>query len=273
MLDSQQWNYFIEPSNGLHPPGAESRVQEAVASGRLELIGTLDVLQELVEAARRRPDKSSHMVGLFLDLTGSRLLRPLDQRHLIEASTGGTIAEDARYLNRSARREVQALARRHRDVADLSDDLHAAKSRFKDQEVEIQVRIAEHLVSAGAPPSATRMRAWIGEVNIDEWVADIAQAGNDRGVCDISVVGAAGIDRFPSAWMFTAYKLARLVATLGEGRKIKPSDLADAHHVACGAYIDVLVTDDAELRRTLDLIESPLPFRWESSDDFLARFR
>ena len=74
----------------------------------------------------------------------------------------------------------------------------------------------------------------------------------------------------PSAWLFTAFKLARLVRNLGDGRAIKAGDYLDADHVGCGVYFEILVTDDNELRETCALLKDP-PFRVEGFQELVTR--
>lgn len=126
-----------------------------------------------------------------------------------------------------------------------------------------------NLEEHGGPPTPALMREWIAEVDIDEWVAEIASAGIARGRYP-TVDAGGGRERFPSAWSFVATRLAKLVHVLGEGRKIRDSDLADAHHVACAPYIDVLVTDDRALGQAIDLLRDRSPVVWESSPSFFA---
>ena len=80
--------------------------------------------------------------------------------------------------------------------------------------------------------------------------------------------------RYPSAWTFTAYRLARLKAVLasGPGSKIRSSDLADAHHVSCGPYVDVIVSDDGGLLSTFNQFADQVGFRVISSSEFNAEF-
>jgi hypothetical protein len=68
-----------------------------------------------------------------------------------------------------------------------------------------------------------------------------------------------------------SYQQARIVHTVGERRKIKPSDLDDAHHAAAGPYYDILVTDDRAFGQALDLIPDR-PFDRMTSTEFGAGY-
>jgi hypothetical protein len=55
---------------------------------------------------------------------------------------------------------------------------------------------------------------------------------------------------FGAIWRFHAYKLARIYLNVAEGRRIKGSDLFDAHHYVAASYMNVMVSDDRDLRDT-----------------------
>ena len=63
--------------------------------------------------------------------------------------------------------------------------------------------------------------------------------------------------------------MARIVLTVGLGRKIRDSDLHDAHHYAMASYADVLVTQDGGFAETVRLIPNSLTVI--DFDEFAAR--
>lgn len=269
LLDTQQWNYLVEPGHGPQPFDALARLEAAQDHGLVEVVGSLHVLQELIEAAPRASTKSKHMIDLFLGLTANRLLLPLDRRHDAEVRSGGVLHQRSQYLPRSDRRQIARLARKRSQVLDIADTLHAEKGEFERGEVQARNKVLVKLEEHGGPPTPALMREWIAEVDIDEWVAEIASAGTARGRYS-AVDASGGRSRFPSAWSFVAIRLAKLVHILGEGRKIRDSDLADAHHVACAPYIDLLVTDDRALGQAIDVLGGRSPVVWESSPRFFG---
>ncbi|HVM04724.1 MAG TPA: hypothetical protein VM242_06095 [Acidimicrobiales bacterium] len=267
-FDAQQFNYFAGPDTSPHPEHALHRVSRAVKAGKIEVVGSLDLLQEVIEAFPQAGKKARRMVDLFFKLVGDRLLLPLSERHRQETSTGGVLSEEDRYLSRELRRDVRRLAQSGRDVFELANELHREKVAFLSAERAVQEKMRDRLIEEGATKPARLMREWIADVDLDDWVRDIADAGRQRGRVPDHV--SVGPEQTPSASAFVAIRLARLARTMGEGRKIQDSDLADAHHVACGPYIDVLVTDDKELRSTLALVRARLSLERESSAEFFA---
>ncbi len=266
-FDTQQLSYLTGPEWGPHPDHALRRLRQAVKAGHREVVGSLDLLQELIAAIPRAGKKSQRMMDLFFKLVGHRLLLPLSERHAKEAMGGGLLSEDDRYLSRDVRRDVRRLAQNGRDVFEFAEALFREKIAFLEGEKTVQQQMHDRLIGAGATKQAWLMRDWIADVNIDDWVRDIADAGRRDRVGDHVTVRP---DQVPSASAFVAIRLARLARTMGEGRKIQDSDLADAHHVACGPYIDVFVTDDKELRNTLELVRDRLSFESMSSPEFFA---
>lgn len=127
LLDTQQWNYLVNPGQGPQPSGALDRLEAAQDDGLVEVAGSLDVLQELIEAAPRASKKSNDMIDLFIELTGSRLLLPLDKRHDAEVRSGAVLQQRSQYLARGDRRQVARLARKRSQVLDIAETLHTQK--------------------------------------------------------------------------------------------------------------------------------------------------
>jgi hypothetical protein len=72
-------------------------------------------------------------------------------------------------------------------------------------------------------------------------------------------------DRFPRAsdvptvWNYFAYLAARLVLLHRDGRSIDPNDYADCMHYAGSAYVDEMVTGDADFVAITNLCPTPRP--------------
>lgn len=104
---------------------------------------------------------------------------------------------------------------------------------------------------------------------MDDWVRDVV---DERALGTLVWPRSVpSCDIVPSAWLFVAFKAARIMLNLAENRAIKASDYMDVEHVACGYYFDVLVTDDRALRETCALLGTELPFKIEGFRDVLVR--
>jgi hypothetical protein len=267
-FDTQQWNYFVAPGTSSHPADAVKRVRRAQQDSLIEIVGSLDLLQELLEARRGQPDKAGQMLDLFFKLVGERILLPLDERNVEEALAGGELPQPGRYLSRKTRTRVRGFVQAGADASELIETLYQEKVAFKASEQELQDQMAERLATEIPGKRTPMMRKWIATVDIDDWVQDIANDPRLRERVPKDKVVLP--EHLPSASTFVIARLGRLAMTMGEGRKIEPSDLADAQHVACGPYYDTLVTDDKALRATLDLVRDRLTFVYTSSHEFFA---
>jgi hypothetical protein len=172
------------------------------------------------------------------------------------------------YVSRELQKDVRRFAQSGRDTSELIEELYKEKVSFQESEQRVQQKMTDRLAKEGATKHAPLMRKWINSVDISEWVREIAEdprlrkrVPNYQAVCP---------EHLPSASAFVAARLGLLALTMGEGRRIEASDLADAQHVACGPYIDVLITDDKKLRATLDLIQDRISFRYPSQAEFFA---
>jgi hypothetical protein len=113
------------------------------------------------------------------------------------------------------------------------------------------------------------LRAWWRDLDVDDWVQDVVDDDVRRILQEKREPSARCT--VPSAWLFVAFKAARIALNVGENRTIKPSDYLDAEHVACGFYFDVLVTDDKALRETCGLLGADLPFEIEGFRELRIR--
>jgi len=268
-LDTQQWNYLIEPTD--ETPGVDrTLLQRAIHRQQIAVVGSLDLLQELMSASFASPDKYSAMADLLFGLVRGRLLHPLARRHSAEANHGGLLPVSRRYLRRPERESLHAASQSMDDVLDMANEIKAEKDAFKLLEDQLRTKAKDAIELAGERVTGPTLRAWFGALDVADWISSTIEEGVHRGEYTIDATTPITARSFPSAWAFTSIRLARLTFTLGEGRKIKASDLADAHHVAAGPYFDVLVTDDKELLLTLELLRNP-PFQWMTSAQFVTR--
>lgn len=124
------------------------------------MVGSLDVLQELIEAIRSAEKKvsSRRMMDLFFKLVGGRLLLPLSQRHQKEAVHGGLLSDEDRYLPRDVRRDVRRIAQSGGAVFQVAEELFREKIAFLESEKAVQHRMRDRLIEEGAT-KRTQMNA------------------------------------------------------------------------------------------------------------------
>jgi hypothetical protein len=267
-LDTNQWNYLVDHQD--HDPGflqgVREQLKKSVRVHGIEVVGSLPLLQEIIRTDLSNPAKYSAMRDLAFDTVQHRWLKPIDQRQIAEAVAGGVPDDSNRYLSRDARRRVEAIAVKQRTIKLVADRTHEEITQFKEEQDRLKPlalqALAEHLGD-----EVQTIRDWYASIDVDDWVRDVVHESVRP---QLSGSALPSRDLVPSVWLFTAFKLARLARNLGEGRAIKDGDYFDAEHVGCGAYFDVLITDDKEMRDTCAIIND-LPFRAEAFTDLIQR--
>lgn len=247
----------------------------AVSRHEVAIVSTAPLLQEIIGAERHHPGKYAIMRDLMFRTTGSRWLKPLNERHTNEAIRGGLLPIGHRYLNREFRRDLEKMAKRREDIKWVADAVHDQINEFKTKQERIR-SLARAELADGVPLDDADLRKnmneWWAGLDIASWVRDMAEAGVTKGLFPPGDSCLRDIrSSYPSVWHFTSFKLARIKLNLGDRRAIHPSDYVDAEHYACGAYFDVLVTDDRAFRHTADIIPD-CPFAIEGHDEFVTRF-
>jgi hypothetical protein len=268
-LDTNQWNYLVAHPD--HDAGfldcVRDQLIESVRDNAVEVVGSLPVLQEIIGTYRRDPAKYGAMCDMLFEIVRHRWLKPIDQRHIAEARAGGILDGGNRYLPRAARRQVEALAAKQADIERVGDRTREEVTRFKEEQDRLKPVVLQKLAEHDGDVRRT-VRDWYASVDVGDWVQDVVDEGVRRKILSSGL--SSSRELVPSAWLFTAFKLGRLARNLGEGRAIKFGDYLDADHVGCGAYFDVLVTDDKELRETCTMLKD-LPFRVEGFSELTRR--
>lgn len=272
LLDNQIWNHLARPETG--PANGISLVQlrGAVRSAAIELVGSFDLMQEMVATAARDPEKMHLMVELLLEFAGDRVLLPLNLRIPAEAEFGGLLPEDQRYADRDWLVEsFNALSAA--DLLEMADAAYQEGLSFEAKQEQIRSDVKAELDEKGQRSTGAVWRRWFAKRDIEEEVELVIRAGLEQGDFALDLpVSEFGEDRFPSAAAFMDAMNARAVLSIGEGRRIQGSDLGDVHHLAAGPYIDVFVTEDKGLREAVSLIGSRRTLGYESptSAEFAA---
>jgi hypothetical protein len=269
LLDNQQWNYLAAP--GEYPDGAgldADDLGDAVRCGEIEVVGSIDILQEIIESARTRAVKYGRMIGLFFEFVGRRVLIPLNDRHPREAGDGGLLSDGRGYLSRDDRRQLERLANNRRDVVHVADDLYAEKTSFAHQETVLRQKMRQKLNDEIEDFRFPKPQAWFDATDLDDWVASVVHAGVERGRYGVESVEPVSYSRYPSAYSFVAARLARVILVNAEGRRVNPSDLADAHHLAAGPYVDLIVSDDKGMLDAHALFADRVSFKVLTSKQF-----
>lgn len=270
-LDTNQWNYLDDGNRadglGLDPIA----FQRATRAGQFQIVASLDLIEEVINAIHRRPDFVGRVVPRILALAGHRLLRPIDARVQLEVKHGGMLPERKRYLPATERHKLNEIQADDFALRAIADAARQRNTKFKDNEEALRTLVITELEIARVPPRHDNLLDWYISHDREEWVRFVVEGGQRRGLYEIGEGAAWGYQQVPSVHTFVSYQQARIVHTVGQRRRIKPSDLDDAHHAAAGPYYDVLVTDDKDFGRALDIMPN-LPFEWMTSAAFTAKY-
>jgi hypothetical protein len=156
----------------------------------------------------------------------------------------------------------------------------ARRASREAQEVVSQIKVEEEerrrevLREFGHQGIRETTRAWWrdeAEQRITEWIRSYFYTS--RAELGLSADQATWPEprNLPAAWNGYAYKMARMVQSVGEQRKIAASDFFDFHHYVAAGYTEVLVTEDAAFRSTCASIPTTTA-RIQSLREFMASF-
>jgi hypothetical protein len=257
-LDTQQWNYLVEGRDGVAVDVATVResLKRMVEQGKLVVVGSLPLLQELMGAAPQNPGKYEQMRKLVFDVVGNHWLLPLDERYVREITYRGLLPETGRYVSRDRRRKIERLSRKRSQVSEIADATHSEVEKFKREQEHIRDEVLTELRD-GQPQNVNmrvEMEKWWPQRDLKGWVKGVVTGGIERGRLPDDTTYVVSEAEIPSAWRLVDFKQARIRLNLGENRSIGRGDYADADIYGCSAYFDVLYTDDRSLRDTCDLL-------------------
>ena len=245
-LDTQQWNYLVDP-----PPDGRGvdlvRLRSAISTRRIELVGSVPIMQEIILTAKQNPAKYHQMMNLFAEMVGPRVVWPLDERVPREIRHGGLLPMRRRYVTAKLRRSMYECATGG-DLVKTIAEVHQERDVFKMLGDERRGTAVGALDGKQKPETDRTIATWIQDVDVRRWVENVVADGASRGLYSMPDVSDVSSLRFPSVWAFVTIELAQIAGRV-EGRRIDPSDQADSRHVADRPYYDVLVTDDARLAR------------------------
>jgi hypothetical protein len=261
---------------------ARQALREKVSAGELVVVGSLNVLEEVMMASQSHPGQYRRMRKLLVSVLESRWLWPLDKRYREEVrGGGGLLPEGSRYVPRGTRRGLIKMLSQKGRVDNLQAQIRRDFDQFKSDEQQVRANVLADLksrpeferLSDKETNMAIRegMREWWAGVDRGEWARDLLRDAVSRG--HFSQDPADWPDPHtasPSLWHFLSYRLARIYLNVGEGRRIARSDLYDAYHYSAAAYADVLVTDDRAFQDTCNLLEDR-PFLLSSFEEFVSR--
>jgi hypothetical protein len=253
-LDTNAINYLY-----LHPAYADQElalVRRKLMSrhtGGFALATSPTVLQELVPLRFQDQRLFDRISSELPELVGPRVYDHTNHLVRAELRRCGRLADSEWHLTRHARRAVWSLFRRAEVARAVAAQTVRENEEFRRDEEDHRERVRKLYE---ARRISRELRAWWSDAQsfVEDWVKGFirgaGRADLPRSV-DPETIEPTSI---PSLWNFYAYRMARIYLNVGENRRIKSSDLLDAHHFVAASYAGRLVTDDRGLRETIESI-------------------
>jgi hypothetical protein len=246
-FDTNAWSYLLEP----RVPWTEAPLRalrdalaDALRDGVIRVLGSCYLIEEasrLRDAGRR-----AARLSYFWDTVGQSMLLPVDELARLELANLRPLAADDCFVAaerldrlRSALGQGETLDLVARGLEERLTSLGAVERGRRDESVS---RLRESLPTL--TPHRVMQHWWAApEARVEDWVGDYIRAETGRNPHQRA-------QAYRTIWAMHAYKMGRMVQTVGAGERPDPNDIVDAQHYASACWADVLVTDDAGMQRT-----------------------
>ncbi len=252
-LDTNAVTYLYSHREFSEDQLATVRHRLAARESSVVLLASPSVIQELVPIRRHDWRLFQRLSSDLRHLVGRGLLEHTN--HLVEAELHRcrAVRETERLLTREDRRGLWSLFRSARVADAVARQTREETEEFKRDEERHRETVRSQF---NRPHISRSLREWWSDVEpvVEDWAREFIR-GRGRPYLPAGV-DPESVDpkSIQALWHFYAYKMARIYLNVGEGRRIQPSDLLDAHHFVGASYAGVLVTDDRAFRETIDVI-------------------
>jgi hypothetical protein len=270
-FDTQAIGYFDE-----HPDwtakllsAARRRVHHLAEAGELTVFVSYPLLEEVLGLLNFNAEKYHREMGFLLDISQFNLLRSTDELGRIEAMNGGRLeGNDRLELWVRALSVRRALRKGREDIPRLTQ---AAFAQFEADEERRRDEVRARLAADSGARAIDGTRRWWrdAERQIDDWVSDHMVSNRERLGLPEDRTRWPVPSALQTIWRYYGYRMARVHLNVGEARRVRGSDSYDAHHYAAATTMDVLVSDDRDLRATCAEIPRQR-FRLLTFEEFLG---
>lgn len=272
-LDTNAVNYFDE-----HPAWSSERLAAArdglrqrVQSGDIGVFVSYPLLEEVLGLLDFNSEKYFRVMGFLLDVSQFNLLLSTDELGEAEVKNGSLRGGNDRleWFGRAV--TVRRALRKGHDLEAIPRLTQAAFAQFEADENQrrdsVRARLAE--VTEERPIDETRRWWRNAEAQIDDWVSDHMASNRERLGLPEDRTSWPTPSGLQSIWRYYAYRMARIYLNVGENRRVRGTDSYDAHHYAAASSMDIMVTDDGDLRATCAAIPHQ-PFRLLTFEEFVV---
>lgn len=261
-LDANAVGHLVPRDDTPEARDRRGRLIAAVREGRLEIVASVILLQELAAIGAANWPAHQRVFGYLRHIASARLLRDTPDLVRCELRARHALRRSVARMGRAVSDAVWAQAMDRSKVEEITRLAQAETDQFIVDERRLRKHAARELRAVTSAEEAVEPNVWLW------WSTDPAERVR---VFAEETARAHGVElargecaRLPAFWRFHAYKVARiaLVHSRREGGGLKATDAADAHHYAAAGYADVLVSDDGALHLTVEAIPRlPRPIR------------
>lgn len=252
LFDANAWNALADPSH----PLTVGLVDQWFHDRTLEVVGTVEMLGEVMAAARVKPPKAELMRRLFRRICWDRVLVQTSDRFALEATIRSKLPDGQLFLPRGLTHLVTSELESN-ELETINNVVYEQKMRFFERDAVAMDRITERLEESGHKWSDVDPTVTTDAIR--EMVIDALDYGRKSGL-PTAPNRFASVEALPTVWLVAAASLARLADNAQVRGKPTPSDNSDHLHIAAAGYADYLITDDKRLRRVANRIPQ-LPFQ------------
>jgi hypothetical protein len=233
-----------------------SRLTASAKSGTHGLVLGASVPDELSRLHKTNARLFRRVTDSAKQLADHRVLHGLKRLSTFEVLGRKGLTGREMFLSTDLRRKMWAFTRNRRFVTQVAEKVAARVAQFAADEEARRNTIVPQLGS----DVARGMRAWWKQKDnlIDDWVMQNLESAWTRELPAKRSQWPAP-QSLPALRGYFAYKLARIVLNVGEGRRIEEGDYFDAEHFACSAYSNLLLTEDRRFIETCRSIGRPVP--------------
>lgn len=272
LLDTNAVSSLLEPRQGRSADDlalVRNLLADRVLNGSVQVVVAYRLLEEYAPVQRSDPARYTATLDYLQRLVGPHLLLPVDQLVVKEARARRPLRYQECVFDPSTREELWRASRRPEMLDATAPELkkmksdHAARMvghREQAHKIYLQRRLGETIATRGAkPPSFDKVARIWGKTEvraqIDGWTLDVLK----QLIAERKLIPPEAADlpasAVPTLRAMAAYFMARIVQNVGHRVRIRPSDLFDHYHYASAVYADLIVSDDADLTRSVRIID------------------
>jgi hypothetical protein len=263
-FDTNAVNYFDE-----HPDwpyerlvAARHRLLQRVQARDVSVFVSYPLLEEVLGLLEFNSEKYFRVMSYLLDVSRFNLLLSTDELGRAEVTHGSLRGGNDRLEWFGKAVMVRRALRTGRGLEEIPRLTQAAFAEFEADENQrrddVRARLPE--VTAERPIDETRRWWRNAEAQIDDWVSDHMTSNRERLGLPEDRRNWPAPSALQSIWRYYTYRMARIYLNVGENRRVPGTDSYDAHHYAAASSMDIMVSDDGDLRATCAAIPDQ-PFR------------